>query len=135
MKVGYNIVDNDALKSEEVSILPNKMSVVEFLKRVKNEQDIPLDVCVKGLDTLIANSDNPIEISRFIRELLIDKSNFLIRQNLVVQLLMLGNLQVTEDASKPKSVINNIPIELNQIFGSLKREGIHYFYTQLNLSS
>lgn len=135
MKVGYNIVDNEALKSQEAEILSNKLSIIEFLKKVKNEQDIPLDVCVKGLDTLIAHSENPTELSKWIRKLLMEKSNFLIRENVMVQFLMEGDLQVTKDATKPKSLIDNKSIELNQIFGSLKREGIHYFYTQLNLSS
>lgn len=135
MKVGYNIVDNESLINNEVEILRNKMSIIEFLKRVKKEEDIPLDICITGLDTLIAYAEKPLDLSKFIKKILIEKSNFLLRQNLVIQFLMDGKLQVTDDDSKPKSVIDKNIIELNHIFGKLKREDIHYFFTQLNLSS
>ena len=135
MKVGYNIVDNESLINNEVEILRNKMSITEFLKRVKKEEDIPLDICITGLDTLIAYAEKPLDLSKFIKKILIEKSNFLLRQNLVIQFLMDGKLQVTDDDSKPKSVIDKNIIEVNHIFGKLKREYIHYFFTQLNLSS
>ena len=128
--IGYHILSGDAV--EERGRFDEQMSIVEFLRRIQQMEDIPYDVTVYGLDDYLISSENAKEACRYIHELLRDRVNFLMTRNPRI-LFIVDDLEYWDTAVIPQ---NDEEILLSDIFhGSLEHEGADWFSSRLNVSS
>lgn len=128
--IGYHIVSGDVV--EERGQFEEQMSIVEFLRRIKQMDDIPYDVTVYGLDDYLVSSECPQEACRYIHQLLRDRVNFLITRNPRI-LFIVDDLEYWDTAVIPQG---DDDIFLSDIFhGSLEHEGADWFSSRLNVSS
>ncbi|MGQ3330326.1 hypothetical protein ACT4MF_14085 [Halorubrum sp. FL23] len=74
--IGYHILSEDAV--EDRGRFNEQMSIVEFLRRIQQMEDLPYDVTVYGLDDYLISSENAQEACQYIHGLLRDRVNFLV---------------------------------------------------------
>ena len=128
--IGYHIVNEEAL--EDGDRFEEKMSVVEFLRRVDDMSDLSYDIAVYGLDSFLRAAENPEEISEFIHDILAERVNFLMTNNPRVQFVV-GNVEYWDEPVLPDG---DDRIELNTIFsGSLEQVGPGWYSSNLNVTS
>lgn len=128
--IGYHILSGDAV--EERGRFDEQMSIVEFLRRIQQMEDIPYDVTVYGLDDYLISSENAQEACQYIHGLLRDRVNFLMTRNPRI-LFIVDDLEYWDTAVIPQ---NDDEIPLSDIFhGSLEHEGADWFSSRLNVSS
>ena len=128
--IGYHILSEDAV--EDRGRFDNQMSIVEFLRRIQQMEDLPYDVTVYGLDDYLVTSENPQEACQYISKLLRDRVNFLITRNPRI-LFIVDDLEYWDTAVIPQK---HEDISLSDIFhGGLQHEGADWFSSRLNLSS
>lgn len=128
--IGYHILSEDA--AEERGRFDDEMSIVEFLRRIQQMEDIPYDVTVYGLDDYLVTYENPQEACQYIHKVLRDRVNFLITRNPRI-LFIVEDLEYWDTAVIPQ---NDGEISLSDIFhGSLQHEGADWFSSRLNVSS
>ena len=63
---GYNVL----LNIEDVSNVFRKISIIQLLRNVKGGRNIPKDVAVVGLDTLLISSENSREGTKYLTVIL-----------------------------------------------------------------
>ena len=63
---GYNLL----LNIEDVPDGFRKMSIIQLLRAVKGDRNIPKDVAVVGLDTLLISSENSRESTKYLTAML-----------------------------------------------------------------
>ena len=61
MDIGFNIIEK---KEHSKQIFKDRMSVVEFLRKVYREEKLPLNFAVFGIDNFLYYSEEPEKISR-----------------------------------------------------------------------
>jgi len=128
--IGYHVVDEEAL--EDGNRFEEKMSVVEFLRRVDDMSDLPYDIAVYGLDNYLRGAEYPEEISEFIHDILTERVNFLMTNNPRVQFVV-DNVEYWDEPVLPDS---DDRIKLNTIFrGSLEQLGPGWYSSNLNVTS
>ena len=132
MKPGYNFIESRAIQEGKVKVFKDRLSIVEFIRRVKDERGLPLDVTVLGLDQLLYSAENREEISRYIKDLLIEKVNFLMRRNICVEFILEGSL---EQWQHPIVRFNDEDLDLYKIFGTMERVDVNHFFAELNIQS
>ena len=132
MKSGFNIINK---KNYPKKLFKNKISIINFLKNLINENDLPYSIAIYGLEELIYRSENPDKTSKFIRDILQDSANFLMRENYIIQIVIEGDLEVIESSEKPIINYLNAKIPIYPIFGRVKQIDIKKFYAPLNLQS
>ncbi len=132
MDIGFNIIER---KEYSNYIFKERMSVVEFLRRVYREGELPLNFAVFGIENLLYYSEEPEKISREIRNLLQDAANFFVRGNYIIQILIEGRIDVVESSERPRINYKDKQILLYPIFGRVEQVDLKHFIAPLNLSS
>jgi len=132
MNIGFNIIEK---KEYQNQIFKDRMSVVEFLKKVYREEKLPLNFAVFGIENLLYYSEEPEKISIKIRNLLQDAANFLVRGNYIIQIVIEGEIEIVESSERPRINYKDKQILLYPIFGRVKQVDLKHFIAPLNLQS
>lgn len=129
-EIGYHVVSKDALEGHEG--FEDQMSVIKFLRLVRSEKRLPLNITVGGLDKLLHSVDNSTAVCKYIHMILADGVNHLTRQQPVVRFVV----DEIEYWDEPVIPHGDDKIPLKQIFyGGLIQEDADWYYTQLNITS
>ena len=120
MRPGYNLVERRLLRKEFEEI-EERMSIIEFLRRLRSGRNIPMRVAITGLEKILLLGKN---VSVFVRQILADAPELL--RNSIIQFIIDGRLIL--DAHY-KIKVDNDEVRLEPIFG-LKIKPIRpgYFY-------
>ena len=132
MDIGLNIMEKKEYSNQ---IFKDRMSIVEFLRRVYREEKLPLNLSVFGVENLLYYSEEPEKISREIRNLLQDAANFLVRGNYIIQIVVEGKIEIVESSERPRINYKDKQILLYPIFGRVKQVDLKHFIAPLNLLS
>jgi len=130
MDIGFNIIEKNSNE-----IFKNRISIIQFIKELVDQKRFLPDFGITGLDTLLYYSKNREEIAKYIRNVLQDNANHLVSGSYIIQIVIEGDLQVVEDAEKPRVIYKNEEFNLYSTFGRLKRLDLKHFYAPLNLQS
>jgi hypothetical protein len=125
MDVGYNFVERKYL-GKEFEEINEKMSIIEFLRRLHRRQAMKPKISVVGLDEVLLSDD---KISSYIRSLLVKSIGLL--WNHIIQFPINGDLVLNRE---PKIRYKGKEISLTPIFGNrlvLKADG--YFHSPFNI--
>jgi hypothetical protein len=125
MDVGYNLVERKHLGKdfEEIS---EKISVIEFLRKLQRRQTIESKISVVGLDEALLSGD---KISLYIRSLLVRSTGLL--WNHIIQFLIDGDLVLNRE---PKIRYRGREISLTPIFGNrLAPKADGHFHSPFNI--
>lgn len=114
LQSGFNIVE------KEYELFENSMTIIEFLRNIHRNENIPHRVTVKGLDTLLLNSCDREEMIEFVSTLLREgQSKGLLRPTTTVQFIVCG--KITKDVHT-KIKIRDEYINLEKLFyGKISR--------------
>jgi len=130
MDIGFNI-----LEKTNPEVFAEKISIIEFLRKIREEEQLPYNFALTGLDTLLYFAEDREETGKHIRTLLQDAANFLFAGNYIIQVVLEGELSVVESYERPRINYKGEEILLYPIFGRVKQLDIKHFFTQLNLQS
>jgi len=129
LRSGYNFVERNLLgrKIEDVEEI---LSIIEFLRRLRRGERLPQRVKVAGLDHLLLRWQGR-DTARFLRRLLSDASDRLMRQNPIV-VFVVERITVNRE---PKLVVGGKPVRFYHIFSKgLVQQGVGYFHCPFSLS-
>ena len=132
MDIGFNIIEK---KEYSDQIFKDRMSIVEFLRQVYREEELPLNLAVFGIESLLYYSEEPEKVSREIRNLLQDAANFLVRGNYIIQIVVEGKIEIVESFERPIINYKDASFLLYPIFGRVKQVDSKHFIAPLNLQS
>jgi len=132
MDIGFNIIEKEEYLNQ---IFKHRMSIVKFLRRVRREERLPLNIAVFGIDNLLYYCDDPEKLSRKIRFLLQDSANFLVRGNYIIQIVIDGKIELVESSERPRVNYKEKRFLLYPIFGRVKQVDLKHFIAPLNLQS
>ena len=132
MEIGFNIIERREYRNQ---IFPDRLSIIEFLRKVLREERLPYNIAVFGLEELLYQAEDIEEISRYISNLLQDAANFLVRGNYIIQIVIEGELFVVETYERPRVKYKNKEFLLYPIFGKVKQVDLKHFIAPLNLQS
>jgi len=132
MNICFNIIEK---KEYQNQIFKDRMSIIEFLRRVQREEKLPLNFAVFGIENLLYYSKEPEKISRKIRNLLQDAANFLVRGNYIIQIVVGGKIEIIESSERPRINYKNKQFPIYPIFGRVKQVDLKHFIAPLNLQS
>lgn len=128
--IGYHVVAEEALDDGEK--FDDRMSIVEFLRRVDEMGDLPYDIAVVGLDSYLRGAEDPEQISEFIHDILSERVNYLLTNNPRVQFVV-DNVEYWDEPVLPDG---DDRIGLDTIFrGSLEQMGPGWYSSNLNVTS
>jgi hypothetical protein len=125
MDVGYNLVERKHL-GKEFEEISEKISIIEFLRRLHRRQAVKPKISVVGLDEALLSDG---KISLYIRGLLVRSTSLL--WNHIIQFPIDGDLVLNRE---PKIRYRGREISLIPIFGNRivpKADG--YFHSPLNI--
>lgn len=86
LDIGYHVVSADTLG--DVEEFDERMSIIEFLRKVDRQEELPYDMTVYGLDDLLYGSDNTREVGRYLHKILRDNVNYLSFHNHRIQFIV-----------------------------------------------
>lgn len=130
LEIGYHVMTTEAAK--EHGTYDDELSIVEFLRRVDQREDLPLDVTIHGLDRYLAASDDPRESAEYVHTVLRDRVNFVLNQSPVVQFIV-EDVEHWEGGILP---VDGEDIRLVTIFGgSFDQEGSGWYAGEFNVQS
>lgn len=132
LEIGYHVMSMDAAANH--GTYDDELSVVEFLRRVDQRKEIPLDVTVTGLDHYLAAADNPEDAAEYVHTVLRDRVNYVLNQSPVVQFVV-DDVEYWEG---PGAVIpvDGTNVRLVTIFGgSFGQEGPGWYAGEFNVQS
>jgi len=125
MDVGYNLVERELI-GKEFEEIEERMSIVEFLRRLLRRQDVGEKISVVGLDELLFSNER---VASYIRDLLVSSTGLL--WDRIVQFLIYGSLVLDRE---PKIRYRGKEIRLTPIFGNrLVPRTSGYFYSPFNI--
>ena len=130
LDIGFNIIEKT-----NPEIFKEKMSIIEFLRKVRKEEKLPNNFAVTGLDTLLYYSKDKEKVSKYIRNTLQDHANFLVRGNYIIQIVMEGTLHIVETYERPRVKYKDQEFLIFTIFGRVKQVDLKHFLAPLNLTS
>ena len=130
LDIGFNIIEKT-----NPEIFKEKMSIIEFLRKVRKEEKLPNNFAVTGLDTLLYYTKDKEKVSKYIRNTLQDHANFLVRGNYIIQIVMEGTLHVVETYERPRVKYKDQEFLIFTIFGRVKQVDLKHFLAPLNLTS
>ena len=130
MDIGFNIIERG-----DPEIFEDKLSITEFLRKIREEERLPYNFAVTGLDTLLYSAEDREETEKYIRTLLQDVANFLVAGNYIIQVVVEGDLYVVESYERPRVRYKGEEILLYPVFGRVKQIDIKHFLAPLNLLS
>jgi hypothetical protein len=129
MDIGFNIIERS-----NPELFDEQLSIMEFLKRIA-EEEFPLNFAVTGLDALLYYAEDRDKISRYIRDILQDHANLLIKGNYIIQIAIEGTLHIVESFERPRIKYREEEFLLYPIFGRVKQVDAKHFLAPLNLLS
>lgn len=128
--IGYHVVSTDAL--DNIEEFNEQMSIVEFLRKVERQEELPDDIAVHGLDDLLHGAADPDSVGEYIHSILRNNVSFLSRNYYRVQFIV----DDVEYWDEPVLTASDGRISLDSIFrGRLTQEGPGIFSSNLNLQS
>ena len=130
MDIGFNIIERG-----DPELFEDKLSITEFLRKIREEERLPYNFAVTGLDTLLYSAEDREETEKYIRTLLQDVANFLVAGNYIIQVVVEGDLYVVESYERPRVRYKGEEILLYPVFGRVKQIDIKHFLAPLNLLS
>jgi len=130
LDIGFNIIEKT-----NPEIFKEKMSIIEFLRKVRKEEKLPNNFAVTGLDTLLYYTKDKEKVSKYIRNTLQDHANFLVRGNYIIQIVMEGTLHIVETYERPRVKYKDQEFLIFTIFGRVKQIDLKHFLAPLNLTS
>jgi len=130
MDIGFNIIETG-----NTEIFDEKLSIIEFLRKISKEERLPYNFAVTGLVTLLYYAEDREETEKYIRTHLEDAANFLFAGNYIIQVVVEGDLYVVESYERPRVRYRGEEILLYPIFGRVKQLDVKHFLAPLNLLS
>ena len=130
LDIGFNLIEKT-----NPEIFKEKMSIIEFLRKVRKEEKLPNNFAVTGLDTLLYYTKDKEKVSKYIRNTLQDHANFLVRGNYIIQIVMEGTLHIVETYERPRVKYKDQEFLIFTIFGRVKQIDLKHFLAPLNLTS
>jgi len=125
MEVGYNLVERRLL-GKDLEEIGDKMSIIEFLRRLKRRQPIKRKISVVGLDELLLSGE---EASSYIRSILVKSTGIL--WMCIVQFPLNGELVLNRE---PKIRYKSREVSLTAIFGNrIRPKMTGYFHSPPNI--
>lgn len=129
-EIGYHIVAAEVL--DEHGEFDDELSIVEFLRLVRSDERLPMNMTVHGLDDMLISADDPEAICGVIHDVLADGVNHLMREQPVIQFVV-DDLEYWDEPVIPH---RGNRISLNNIFyDGMTQEGADWFSTRLNVTS
>ena len=125
MEVGYNLVERKLIgkKFEEIE---EKMSIIEFLRRLNRKEGINRKIAVIGFEEVLLSGEG---MARYVRQILVRSVNML--RNHIIQIIVDGELVLDRE---PKIRYKGKEVSLILIFGNrLKPKEVGYFYSPPNI--
>jgi len=123
MSVGYNLVEAKLL-GKEYEEIKEKMSVIEFLRKLKNKEPINKAVAIIGFEDILLTGDGT---ATYIRRMLTESASRL--RNHIIQIPIRGELLLDRE---PKIKAKSKEIRLTPIFGvKLIVKAPGYFYSPI----
>lgn len=133
MDIGYNLVEAREIREGILQLFSDRMSIVRFLQVLSDQEELPRDVTVTGLEGLLYYAEDVNEVSALLRGILVDAVNKLIPINPIIQVVFEGELQQWEH---PEIRYLGKRLPLRPIFGgSLRQRGVNYFHAEINVLS
>jgi len=125
MEVGYNLIERK-LMGKEFEEIKEKMSIIEFLRRLHRRQTINQKISVTGLEEVLLTGP---ETARYIRGILINSTNTL--RTHIIQFPINGELTLNKE---PKIRYKSKEISMTPIFGNrIKLKTIGFFHSPPNI--
>jgi hypothetical protein len=125
MNVGYNLVERRYV-GKEFEEIHERVSIIEFLRKLKKGQKIEMKISVTGLDEILFSNH---EMASYIRDLLVRSTDLL--WNHIIQFLIDGEIVLNR---VPKIRYRGREINLTLIFGNrLKPKANGYFHSPFNI--
>lgn len=129
LRSGYNFVECNLL-GRKVEDAEETLSIVEFLRRLRRGERLPQRVKVAGLDHLLLRWQDR-DSTRFLRRLLSDAGDRLMRQNPIV-VFVVERITLNRE---PKLVLGRQTVRFYHIFSKgLVQQGVGYFHSPFSLS-
>jgi hypothetical protein len=125
MEVGYNLIERKLIGKgfEEIE---DKISVIEFLRRLRQKQTINQKIAVTGLEEALLAVE---EIAKYVRKILLDSTNML--RTHIIQFPINGELILNRE---PKIKYKAKEVSLTPIFGNrIKPKTIGLFHSPPNI--
>ena len=94
LTVGYNLVERDSI-GEKYEDLQERMSIIDFLRRIKRKEEIPKKVAVTGFDVLLSQNR---KFSTYIRRIFSDSTNYFFKRNPIVIFIVGGRLVMNRES-------------------------------------
>lgn len=130
LEIGYHVMTTDA--ADDLGTYDDELSIVEFLRRVDQREELPLDVTVTGLDHYLAAADDPGDTAEYVHTMLRDRVNFILNQSPVVQFVV-DDVEHWDGGVLP---VDGTDVRLVTIFGgSLDQEGPGWYAGEFNVQS
>ena len=130
LDIGFNIIEKTNPK-----IFQEKISIMEFLRKIGKEEKLPFNFAVTGLDALLYYAEDREKISKYIRDMLQDHANFLTTGNYIIQVIIEGTLRIVESSERPRIKHKDEEFLIYPIFGRVKQIDLKHFLAPLNLLS
>jgi hypothetical protein len=131
LEIGYHMMSSDAVASHDTF---EKMSIIEFLRRIKRHKELPLDVTTTGFDTYLEVSRDPTSAAEYVHTVLRDRVNFVFNQSPVVQFVV-DEIEHW-DGTGPVIPVGEDHVRLVDIFGgSFAQEGPGWWAGEFNVQS
>lgn len=125
MEVGYNLVEENLI-GEKYERIEDRMSIIEFLRRLRSNKEIKRTIAVIGFDDILFHGE---DVAEYIHDILSRSASRL--RNYVIQLPVQGELRLN---TEPKIKHRGREISLTPVFGSrLKPIAPGYFYSPPNI--
>jgi len=125
MEVGYNLIEKKMIGKgfEEIE---DKISIIEFLRRLYGRQTINQKIAVTGLEEALLSSE---ETARYIRKVLVDSTSMLRAH--IIQFPINGELVLNRE---PKIKYKAKEVSVAPIFGNrIKPKTIGFFHSPPNI--
>jgi len=125
MPVGYNLVEENLI-GREVEEIGEKMSVIEFLRRLNKGELIRKTIGIVGLELVLEGEE---DVARYVRSVLVKVSEKM--RNHVIQFIIDGELVLNLE---PKIKLRNVTLRLTPIFGNrLAYKSVGWFHAPFNI--
>ena len=127
LSVGYNLVERKSI-GEKYEEFEERMSIINFLRRIKRKEEIPKKVAVIGFDALLLQDD---KMSRHIRRILSDSTSYFFKRNPIIVFIIGERLVIDRE---PKIRFRGKEMNLYPIFGNrLTQKDVDWFHSPFNI--
>ena len=139
MDQGFNVIEDQELEKHGVNTC-EEISIIQMFRNVKREKfEQWEDYCVKGLETLIIETENYDQLSNYLNNLLDEKLNSLDRKGNTFQLEIDTDKAEIQEWDKPNIVPKNNEekYSLFKIFNRIEmaEDNPNWYHSQLNINS